>query len=230
MRSVEQVAHPINYVAVFTDWTSVEACFGRPTVQDALLQRQSLLDLLDVPDDTMQRLHAVGYLAEATDSASLWTTLFNRAGVDLCCPFLDSRVLRFALNLEPTARFPFRRPKRLLKTALARNKVGALADRPKLGFGQPIFEWLAPGGQLRTLAEGIGRYDFVDRQTLESSLARPNWFLYSLLCFDLWHKLFVDRSLPRDLGRSRDQASTGGAEVTVVGAGVWDAALSRKAT
>jgi hypothetical protein len=29
------------------------------------------------------------------------------------------------------------------------------------------------------------------------ALARPNWFLYSLLCYDLWHKLFIERSLAR---------------------------------
>jgi hypothetical protein len=106
-------------------------------------------------------------------------------------------VLRFVVNLDPGARFPFRRPKALLKAALVRNGAGALAHRSKLGFGQPIFEWLAPGGQLRRLVEQIGSYDFVDRRTLQSCLACPNWFLYSLLCYDIWHKLFIERSLSR---------------------------------
>jgi hypothetical protein len=75
-----------------------------------------------------------------------------------------------------------------------------LANRTKLGFGQPIFEWLAPGGQLRPWVERIGRYDFVERRAWQSCLARPNWFLYSLLCFDLWHKLFIERSLPNNPG------------------------------
>ena len=51
------------------------------------------------------------------------------------------------------------------------------------------------------MVEQIGHYDFVDCATLQSSLACPNWFLYSLLCFDLWHKLFIERSLPRNPGR-----------------------------
>jgi hypothetical protein len=159
-----------------------------------------MLDHFQVPDEAMERLHAIGYLAEAIDSASLWTTLFNRAGADLYCPFLDSRMLGFVFNLQPAARFPFRRPKALLKAALVRNGVGALADKPKLGFGQPIFEWLGPGGQLRPLVDAISPHDFLDRRTLQSSLARPNWFLYSLLCFDLWHKLWIERSLPRTAG------------------------------
>jgi O-antigen/teichoic acid export membrane protein/asparagine synthetase B (glutamine-hydrolysing) len=201
----DHAAHPVNRAAVFTDWPAVQACFGTGAVQNALAKRRALLDHFGVPADPMDRLHAIGYLAEATDSASLWTTLFNRAGADLFCPFLDSRLLRFVASLAPEARFRFRRPKALLKAALVRNGAGALAHRAKLGFGQPIFEWLAPGGQLRPLVERIGRYDFVDRRAWQFSLAQPNWFLYSLLCFDLWHKLFIDRSLPRDSKIARER-------------------------
>ncbi len=198
--SFADAAHPINRAAVFTDWPSLEACFGERAVTQAQTARRALLDHFDVPIEPMDRLHAIGYLTEATDSASLWTTLFNRAGADLFCPFLDSRLIRFVVNLAAGARFRFRRPKALLKAALVRNGAGALAHRSKLGFGQPIFEWLAPGGQLRPLVERIGDHDFVDQRALQSSLACPNWFLYSLLCYDLWHKLFIERSLPRSPG------------------------------
>jgi hypothetical protein len=127
------------------------------------------------------------------DSAGLWATLFASAGADLLCPFLDSRVLRFALNLPPEVRYPFRRPKDLLKRALMRHGPEDLATRCKLGFGQPIFEWLAPGGQLAPLVDEIGEHDFVDPRTLERVRQRPTWFLYSLLCYDRWHKLFIER-------------------------------------
>jgi asparagine synthase (glutamine-hydrolysing) len=189
--------HPVNQVAAFTDWAAVRACFGSVAVIDAAASRRCLLDRFAIPDDPMDRLHAAGYLGEATDSASLWTTLFNRAGADLLCPFLDSRVLRFALGLPRHFRYRFRRPKDLLKRALARHVPAELVRRPKLGFGQPIFEWLAPGGKLRPLVEQIGPHDFVAPEALKEALARPNWFLYSLLCYDLWHKLFIERSLAR---------------------------------
>jgi asparagine synthase (glutamine-hydrolysing) len=189
--------HPVNRVASFTDRAAVEACFGRAAVADAAAGRRALVDRYRPGAGTQDRLHAAGYLGEAMDSASLWATLFNRAGAELFCPFLDSRVLRLVLNLAPEVRYPFRRPKDLLKRALARQAPEGLARRGKLGFGQPIFEWLGPGGQLRPLVDRIGAYDFVDGQALGRARARPNWFLYSLLCYDLWHKLFIDRSLPR---------------------------------
>jgi asparagine synthetase B (glutamine-hydrolysing) len=130
------------------------------------------------------------------DSASLWTTLFNRARLDLLCPFLDSRVLRLAFNLPPHERFPFRQPKEVLKRGLARHVPEDLVRRGKLGFGQPIFEWLAPGGQLAPLVEGLDEHDFIERQTLQRLRQRPSWFLYSLVCYDQWHKRFVRRTLP----------------------------------
>jgi hypothetical protein len=72
-----------------------------------------------------------------------------------------------------------------------------MVRRPKLGFGQPVFEWLAAGGQLRPLVEAVGRHDFLDPPTLARVRARPTWFLYSLLCYDVWHQLFIERTLGR---------------------------------
>jgi asparagine synthase (glutamine-hydrolysing) len=192
--------HPVNQAAVFTDWEAVAACFGAAGVREASAWRRQLLDVYAVPEGPMERLHAAGFLGEAVDSAGLWATLFNTAGADLLCPFLDSRMLRLALSLPPALRYPFRRPKDLLKRALARCAPEELATRCKLGFGQPIFEWLAPGGQLAPLVEDLASHDFVDRTTLERTRRRPTWFLYGLLCYDLWHKLFIERSLPRSTG------------------------------
>jgi asparagine synthase (glutamine-hydrolysing) len=189
--------HPVNRVAAFADWAAVQACFSAAGVAEASAARRRLLELYAVPEDPLDRLHAAGFLGEAMDSAALWATLFNRAGADLLCPFLDSRVLRLALSLPAAVRYPFRRPKDLLKRALARHAPAHLATRTKLGFGQPIFEWLAPGGQLRPLVEEIAPLDFVDPRTLARVRQRPTWFLYSLLCYDLWRKLFIDRSVPR---------------------------------
>src|SRR5262249_39836873 len=93
-------------------------------------------------------------------------------------------------------RYPFRRPKHLLKAALARHAAAELAHRPKLGFGQPILEWLAPSGQLRPLVERIGAHEFLGGDAFRAALARPGWFLSNLLCYDVWHKLFIEGHHP----------------------------------
>jgi asparagine synthase (glutamine-hydrolysing) len=187
--------HPINRIAAFADWQAVKECFGAAAVDRAARERRRLLDLYGVNYEAQDRLHAAGFLGEAMDSAGLWVTLFNRAGLDLLCPFLDSRMLRLALNLPTEVRYPFRRPKDLLKRALAKRAPQELATRCKLGFGQPIFEWLGEGGQLRHVVERLGRHDFVEPATLARVKERPTWFLYSLLCYDTWHRIFIERSL-----------------------------------
>jgi len=195
----ENPLHPVNQAAVFADWPAVQACFGRDAVAASVSARRSFLDEYHVPTDPLERLHAAGYLGSAVNTASLKTTLFNVAGNDLLCPFLDSRLLRLVLNLSQRERFRFRKPKELLKRSLARHGHAELAYRRKLGFGQPIFEWMSPGGCLRPLVDEIESYAFVPAETLRQAKDRPSWFLYSLLCFDLWHKMFVQRSMPRVL-------------------------------
>jgi asparagine synthase (glutamine-hydrolysing) len=195
--------HPINRVACFTDWAAVEGCFGESAVTAAAAERRRLLDLYRVPYRAQDRLHAAGFLGEAVDSAGLWATLFGRAGVDLLCPFLDSRMVRLALNLAPEVRYRYRRPKDLLKRALARHAGEEMAMRAKLGFGQPIFEWLAPGGPLAPLAGQIDPHPFIEPETLCRTRREPTWFLYSLLVYDVWHKLFIQQAA----GGSRRSAS-----------------------
>jgi asparagine synthetase B (glutamine-hydrolysing) len=106
-------------------------------------------------------------------------------------------MLRTILSIDPRVRFRSRTPKWLLKRALARCAPRKFVTRKKLSFGQPIFEWLSPGGQLRPWAEAIEDYPFVPARTRQAALQRPGWFLYSLLCFDLWHKLFIAQEIPR---------------------------------
>jgi asparagine synthase (glutamine-hydrolysing) len=205
---LEHFGHPINQISAFADWPSVEECFGKEALQRATAYRRSLVSQYAVLPGLLEQVHATAFLGEAMDSASLWATIFNAAGAELRCPFLDSRLLRVVANLASRDRFPFRRPKDLLRRNLSRYVSMELAYRQKRGFGQPIFEWMAPGGALQPWVERIGNYDFVPQAVMTNAIKRPSWFLYSLLCFDIWHKMFIRKSIKRvdrDLN-SRDKA------------------------
>jgi asparagine synthase (glutamine-hydrolysing) len=200
-----RVDHPVNRVASFADWDLARSCFGEPAIASATAYRRRLLDQYEIGDDPLDRIHAAGFLGEAMDSASVWTTLFDAEGCQLLCPYLDSRVIALAVNLDPRDRYAFGRPKALLKQALSRHVPPEMAYRPKLGFGQPIFEWMSSNGQLRPLIADIGRYGFLDETVLAEALAHPNWFLFSLLCYDVWHKHFIEQrhaSGPRNQDQS----------------------------
>ncbi|MCH2181120.1 MAG: asparagine synthase C-terminal domain-containing protein [Mariniblastus sp.] len=186
--------HPINQNAAFTDWATVVSCFGQEAAQQALVNRQELLQQQQVPDDRLHLQHilTVGFLGEAVNTAAYWTSLFNLAGLEMTCPFLDSRMLTATLQIPTDIKFPPSGAKVILKHALARHVPTEFVQRTKRGFGQPIIKWMSPGGPLRPAVEAISPYDFLPDGLLARLKLQPNWFLYNLLVFDLWYKEFFE--------------------------------------
>lgn len=193
----DRLDHPLSTVSIHTDWDQVEACFGRDAIEEVVRNRRKLLNGYHVPNRPLDRLNAAGYIGSASGTASLWTGIYNSVGGDLFCPFLDSRVIALVMSLPAKVRFPFRSPKGLLKKALASRTSEQLAYRKKLGFGQPVFEWLSDRGQLAPRVDSIASYPFLSDRRITEARKKPSWFLYTLLCFDIWHKMFIQRSLPR---------------------------------
>jgi asparagine synthase (glutamine-hydrolysing) len=188
--------HPVNHADTFTHWPSVTACFGKCSLDKASASRRHLLERYQSRNSPIQAMNAIMFLGDSYDAASHWTTLANTSGADLRFPFLDSRLLRVVTNIDPRHLYRYRQPKIILKQALLRHAPSKLVNRPKLGTAQPVFAWLGEGGQLRPLVEKMSRYEFVPRDILDESLKHPNWFLYSLLCYDLWHKMFIEGKDP----------------------------------
>ena len=184
--------NPINRLGTFTHLPSVQDSFGRTGLAQALELRQDLLSQYRVRDNALERVHAIGFLGESVETASLWNACFEVEGLSMLNPFLDSRVLRYVVNLEPEYRYAPGPPKRALRDALLRHASPDLVYRSKLAFGQPIFEYLSANGQLRPLVNSIADYDFVPSEVLALGKRSPNWFLYTLLCFDLWYKTHVN--------------------------------------
>lgn len=182
--------HPVNQQASFAHLESVLNCFGQKAVREAMEYRRSLITASSLNQSQVEWLHGANLLTSSINSASYWNTLCETRGVQLLSPFLDSRVIRIAMSIGDDLKYQFRKPKWLLKEALSRRTTSELAYRKKLSFGQPIFEWMDKGGQLRSAVDQIDRYDFVDAATLSRAKAEPNWFLYNLLCFDRLNKAF----------------------------------------
>jgi asparagine synthase (glutamine-hydrolysing) len=133
-------------------------------------------------------------------------------GLEARLPFLDHRVVEFAMGLPDRAKFSLRTPKRFLRRAFADLLPPTILRRRKHGFEVPIGEWLR--GPLRGLAHSVldraalerhGLFDaaFVSQILHEHEAGITNWSreIFGLLVFQLWYDRWMVQGPPFSVRR-----------------------------
>jgi asparagine synthase (glutamine-hydrolysing) len=115
-------------------------------------------------------------------------------------PFLDHKLVEFAMSLPQQRKAPNNQLKYLLKKAVRGVIPDAIIDRPKQGFGVPIVDWFRRelGDQIRKkLVEFSEAHPYFNRAQVEQFLATSNgalaWYLYN---FALWHETWIEEKTP----------------------------------
>ena len=145
--------------------------------------------------ERMMALDSVSYLPDdilvKVDRASMAVSLESRV------PFLDHRVIEYAWRIPQQYKLHQNTPKWCLRQVLYKYVPQELIDRPKMGFGVPIGEWLRH--QLRDWAETLLAEDLLKRQNfLNVTMVRTMWsehlsgkadwqyLLWDILMFQDW--------------------------------------------
>jgi asparagine synthase (glutamine-hydrolysing) len=161
----------------------------RSTPHAALLDSMLDTDVNNyLPDDLLVKM----------DVATMAYSLEGRS------PFLDQKLMEFMARVPAGLKIRDGESKHLLKSALRKILPDEILDRPKMGFGVPLGEWLRTSLKEllldtvtsdRALSRGYFRPKAI-HEMVETHMAGSNRFqnlLWDLLMLEKWHRMFIDQ-------------------------------------
>jgi asparagine synthase (glutamine-hydrolysing) len=185
-RVVSYTPDPARFLPGVREPADVVARLGQETRGLDTVSKLRLLDMLTyLPDDILTKV----------DRASMAVSLEARV------PLLDHRVVEFAWRLPSDLMIADREGKRPLRAILARYVPKSLTDRPKMGFGIPVGEWIK--GPLRPWAEDLLSAGALSDGLFDRAAVR-RWFdeflagrrdaqhgLWAVLQFQAWRRAYA---------------------------------------
>ena len=179
------------YRQLISTWRDPENLILGATEPRGLIWQDDALQAFTDLTDRMQYLDTVTYLPDdiltKVDRASMAVSLEARV------PLLDHRVVEYAWSLTPHLKIQQGRGKLILRNLLERYVPSHLTERPKMGFGVPIDNWLR--GPLRDWAENLlAEKRLADQGLLNPAPIRARWNSHlqsDNWAYQLWNVLML---------------------------------------
>lgn len=130
------------------------------------------------------------------DRASMAVSLESRI------PLLDKHIVEFSWSIPIEYKMSEGIQKKVLKDVLYSKVPREYFERPKQGFGIPLFEWLRTG-KLRNWAEEILDFEKIKKEgILNSEIVKYYWkcfqangsysrYIWSLIMFEQWYNHYI---------------------------------------
>jgi asparagine synthase (glutamine-hydrolysing) len=148
--------------------------------------------------------------------------------VEARVPFLDHKLVEFAMSLPTQMKYRNGETKYILKQALRGVVPDRVLDRKKQGFGAPINEWMLD--RLGAFVEDsllnsplrrreLFDYDFIKRLLKEQRGGQANhsFLLWSLLNLSLWYEYWIEGGVTAGCGDSAPRMPDQTVPLTSVG-------------
>jgi asparagine synthase (glutamine-hydrolysing) len=182
------------YLALVSQWHDPDSVvLGGKEPSTPLNEIKTLVSKDLVP--RMQYLDMVTYLPDdilvKVDRAAMGVSLESRV------PFLDHRVVEFAARIPLSYKIHGKKGKKILRNVLYKYVPKRLIERPKMGFGVPVRDWLRGPlldwandllSQKRLLSDGYFNPDPIQRKWQEHLSGSRNWEgqIWTILMFQSW--------------------------------------------
>ncbi len=153
-------------------------------------------DLLSKFQATEYKTYMVDDILQKVDRATMSTSLEGRE------PFLDQRIIEFVSRLPSSYKYHNGTPKYLLKQIVHKYVPKEMMERPKMGFGVPLINWMR--NELKPLLLDVLNEDALNKQQVFSTkrviALRDNYLagkpvefqrLSYLFLFQLWYNKWM---------------------------------------
>ena len=133
----------------------------------------------------------------------------NMVALEIRSPFLDHEMVEYAAGLPIDIKLLHYRQKGLLRRLSRDYLPGELLYQPKRGFGPPLARWLREGwsslvrsliSESLALRPGIFNAGAINTIVDEHLSGKKNHGnrLWALICFEVWWRLFIDKTMAPD--------------------------------
>ena len=187
------------YIKLVSHWNDPAKVVKNSTEPQTLLtgNRPKLEGLSDI--ETMMMLDMLTYLPD--DILTKVDRVAMAVSLEVRSPFLDHEVIDYAWNIPMDYKLKFEngkyKTKWALRQVLYKYVPNSLIDRPKVGFGLPIGEWLKGPlrdwsedllSEKRIIEDGYFFYEPIRRKWIEHLEGKSSWehSLWNVLMFNAW--------------------------------------------